>query len=68
MENLISSDTIGCVIAFLAFALGMTALAKAWLDGRRGAPRETFPAALLQRQADLGAPHRHRIVYFRVTP
>ena len=40
MENLISSDTIGCVIAFLAFALGMTISAKTskrFVGRRRGA-------------------------------
>ena len=40
MENLISSDTIWCVIAFLAFALGMTISAKTskrCVGRRRGA-------------------------------
>ena len=46
MENLISSDTIGCVIAFLAFALGMAVSAKTL---KRCVGRRRSPPAQLSR-------------------
>lgn len=46
MEHLISSNTIWSFLVFLAFTLGVTALAKAWLDVARAQKR----GARLQRQ------------------
>jgi hypothetical protein len=46
MENLINSDMIWCVIAFLAFALGMTVSAKA---SKRCAGRQRVPLTLRSR-------------------
>lgn len=48
MENLISSDMIGCVIALLAFALGMTVTAKA--SKRRVGQQRGHPVAQVSQQ------------------